>query len=203
MRLMIAAMIFLIGLGGAGSVKAESVRAGWDVGVKAYASGDYATALRKWGPLAEQGYSSAQYNLGQMYRMGQGVLQDYKVAVRWYRVAAEQGNSDAQFALGRIYFGGQGVLQDYKEVMRWYRKAAEQGHAVAQSGLGAIYSRGTAVPQDSVLGHMWSNIAGANGNKVGADNRAVIEKIMTPAQITEAQKLAKECMNSNYKNCGR
>jgi TPR repeat protein len=60
-------------------------------GFTAAQSGDYATALREWTPLAEQRDASAQYNLGVMYENGQGVPQDYKTAVKWYRLAAEQG----------------------------------------------------------------------------------------------------------------
>jgi uncharacterized protein len=33
-------------------------------GYAAYKNGDYATALREWKPFAEQGYASAQNNLG-------------------------------------------------------------------------------------------------------------------------------------------
>jgi len=33
---------------------------------------------------AEQGESLAQFNLGQLYYDGQGVIQDYKEAVKWY-----------------------------------------------------------------------------------------------------------------------
>ena len=42
-------------------------------GVAAYESGDFATALREWRPLAEQGVADAQYNLGVMYDKGEGV----------------------------------------------------------------------------------------------------------------------------------
>jgi hypothetical protein len=42
-------------------------------GLTAYKSGDYATALREWTPLAKQGDAFAQYNLGVMYGNGQGV----------------------------------------------------------------------------------------------------------------------------------
>ena len=52
-------------------------------GLTAYYSGDYATALREWKPLGEQGNASAQNNLGQMYRKGDGVRQDDKTAVKW------------------------------------------------------------------------------------------------------------------------
>ena len=64
-------------------------------GAAAYKSGDYATALREWEPLAEQGLAAAQSNLGVMYKNGQGVPQDDKTAVKWYTLAAEQGDYDA------------------------------------------------------------------------------------------------------------
>ncbi len=43
-------------------------RADFQDGVAAHERGDYATALREFRPLAEQGDAAAQYNLGQMYR---------------------------------------------------------------------------------------------------------------------------------------
>ena len=66
----------------------------------AYQRGDYATALRLWRPLGEQGNALAQFNLGIMYRRGQGVPQDYAEAVKWNRLAAEQGDAEAQHNLG-------------------------------------------------------------------------------------------------------
>ena len=44
----------------------------------------FATALREWTPLAEQGDAKSQYNLGVMYNKGKGVPQNYKTAVKWY-----------------------------------------------------------------------------------------------------------------------
>ena len=64
-------------------------------GLTAYQSGDYATALREWTPLAEQGDAYAQGNLGWMYDTGQGVPPDDKTAVKWYKLAAEQGDARA------------------------------------------------------------------------------------------------------------
>ena len=68
-------------------------------GLTAFQSGDYATALREWTPLAKQGNVVAQYNLGLLYDNGRGVPQDYKTAVKWYRLAAEQGDASAQYYL--------------------------------------------------------------------------------------------------------
>ncbi len=61
-------------------------------GVDAFNRGDYATALKEWTPLAEQGNVLAQFNLGWMYANGRGVPQDYQTAVKWHTLAALQGN---------------------------------------------------------------------------------------------------------------
>ncbi len=75
-------------------------------GKDAYLRGDYATALKEWRPLAEQGNAIAQNNLGLMYNNGEGVPQDYEEALRWYRLAAAQGNAIAQNNLGLKYAKG-------------------------------------------------------------------------------------------------
>jgi TPR repeat protein len=69
-------------------------------GFDAAQKGDYATALKEWKPLAEQGDADAQWNLGLMYRYGLGVTQDYKTEVKYYTLAAEQGYVSAQYSLG-------------------------------------------------------------------------------------------------------
>jgi len=71
--------------------------------------GDYATALRLWRPLAEQGDAAAQYNLGNMYVKGAGVPQDDAEAVKWYRLAAEQDSSTSSKAVTR--FSRRSVLE--------------------------------------------------------------------------------------------
>ena len=165
---------------------------GLNEGLAAAQAGDYATALRELKPLAEQGNAEAQYLLGVMYGSGDGVPQDYKEAVKWYRKAAEQGNAEAQYSLGLMYATERGVPQDYKEAAKWFRKAAEQGNAEAQYLLGAMYVRGEGVLQDYVQAHMWCNIAGVNGSEQGTSGRDRLAAKMTPAQIAEAQKLARE-----------
>ena len=91
--------------------------------------------------LAEQGIAKAQYNLGNMYRKGQGVEQDFKETVKWYRKAADQGFGRAQSNLAVMYANGQGVKQDLKEAFKWAQKAAVQGNAGAQHQLGLFYHR--------------------------------------------------------------
>ena len=160
-------------------------------GDAAYGKGDYATALRLWQPIAEQGDASAQYNLGVMYEKGRGVPQGYAAAVTWWRKAADQGNASAQNNLGLMYDKGWGVPQDYAAAVSWYRKAADQGNAVAQFSLGVMYANGRGVPQDYVQAYMWFNLAAAKGDADAIKNRDIVTAKMTPAQISEAQKLAR------------
>jgi len=121
--------------------------ADFQAGKDAYDRKDYSTALNEWLPLAEQGDTLAQHNLGLLYQHGKGVPQDYQEAVRWYRLAADQGYVGAQINLGEMYRKGQGVLQDYGEAMKWYRLAAEQEHAFGQDNLGQMYRLGRAALQ--------------------------------------------------------
>jgi len=153
---------------------------------------DYATALRLLRPLAGKGDSEAQRILGHMYRWGQGVPRDVAASMSWYHKAAEQGNADAQYNLGEIYNGGYGVPQDHAAAASWYRKAAEQGDRHARVQLALMYDEGLGVPQDYVTAHMWLNLAAASGYQIAAQARERVAAQMTPAQIAEAQKLARE-----------
>jgi TPR repeat protein len=139
-------------------------------GYTAYQSGDYATALREWTPLAKQGNANAQTNLGWMYNNGKGVPQDYKTAVKWYRLAAEQGVAVAQYNLGFMYDQGLGVPQDYKTAVKWYRLAAEQGDADAQKNLGVMYADGRGVPQDDKTAVKWYKLSAEQGNARAQSN---------------------------------
>ncbi len=170
-------------------------------GFAAHEKGDYATALREWTPLAEQGDVDAQYNLALMYAKGQGVPQDYTVALKWYRLSAEQGNAKAQNNLGVMYGEGRGVPQDDKMAVEWYRRAAEQGNDFAQYNLGAMYEEGEGVLQDTVYAHMWYNIAASSGDEDAAESRDELAEDMTRANLVAAQRLARECTEKNYKGC--
>jgi TPR repeat protein len=85
--------------------------------------------------------------------------------------------------------------------VKWSTLAAEQGNAIAQTNLGGMYAFGQGVLKDYVYAHMWANIAAMNGNENGAKLRGLVEKEMTPADISAAQKLARECVRKKYKNC--
>lgn len=165
----------------------------------AYKRGDYATAFRLMKPLAEKGNAKAQHNLGVMYDYGRGIPQDYTKASKWYRRAADQGVPEAQHNLGLMYYQGQSLQQNYTEAAKWYRRAADQGLADSQVNLGLMYYQGQGVPQNNVLAHMWLDIAAsqypASVRKKLKDvfqYEEIVAAKMTPAQIAEAQRLARE-----------
>ncbi len=153
---------------------------------------DDAAAALWFRKAAEQGYALAQTNLGVLYRDGRGVAEDATEAVMWLRKAADQGDAVSEFQLGNQYAFGKGVPQDYSEAMIWYRKAAEQGHRKAMLFLGVIYAEGRGVPQDYIRAHMWFSLSAAQGEQRAVTGLEMAERRMTPTQIAEAQKLARD-----------
>lgn len=79
----------------AGAVGCHTWAQNFYEGLSAAQSGDYATALREWQPLAEQGDADSQYNLGVMYTLGEGVIQDNVYAHMWFNIAAFLGGKNA------------------------------------------------------------------------------------------------------------
>lgn len=88
--------------------------------------GDDSEVSRALRSSAEQGDAEAQFDLGLMYALGDGVAQDDAEAVRWYRLAAEQGHAPAQYSLGAMYAMGEGVTQDYVLAHTWCTRPARR-----------------------------------------------------------------------------
>lgn len=156
----------------------------------AYNSGDFATALRIYRPLAERGQTAAEYILGLMYANGQRVPQDYAEAMKWHRKAAEHGEAKAQFSVGLMYFKGLGTQKNLAEAFKWYSRAAKQGDPTAQFNLGAMYANGEIVKRDPVTALMFYTVAAIQGIRGAKLAKAQLEKSMTAAQIAEAEKRA-------------
>ena len=131
-------------------------------GQAAYRRDDYAEAVRLWGQLADEGNARAQFSLGRMYYIGQGVQRDNAQADAWFRKAADQGFAYAQFDLGVAYEdGGLGVPQDYALALMWFNLAS-------------------------------SPATNADLRQMAVQNRDQVAAKMTPDQIAEAQRMASE-----------
>ena len=169
---------------------------------------------------AEQGDPLIEYMLGTVYFHGlHGVLKNDTEAVKWFRKAADQGILQAQYDLGVMYANGDGVPENDAEAVNWYRKAADSGLVEAQYELARMYYYGGGVPENYVHAYVWLSMAKTDSQVLPASEpdflKAQIAKqqaiaasfldslksLMTKQQIAEAQSLAAQCYESDYKDC--
>lgn len=143
---------------------------------------------------AEQGDVFGLDLLGRMYLEGDILPQDNTEGVKWLRKAAEQENADSQDTLGEICYSE----KNYPEAAKWWQRAAENGNSDAEYHLGLLYYDGKGVPQDFVLAHMWLHIAAISGRAMAKEDRERVASQMTPAQISEAQRLFREWSQKKY-----
>lgn len=161
---------------------------------------------------AEAGDPQAQYDLAVHYHTdgGKELLldpwaapddpgrrKDLGEAAKWYLKAAEQGHREAQSTLAGWYHDGtRGVDQDFKEALRWNLKAAEQGDTSATFYVGYQCLHGEGTIQDFVQAHKWFNITAAlasgSARNIAVEHLDKVAQLMTPRQVEEAQKLARE-----------
>jgi len=160
---------------------------------------DDAEALKWFRLAAAQGLAEAQLNLGAMYAEGLGLAQDYAQAGKWFRLAAEQGDAKAQFNLGLLYMSGSGVAHNDAQAVTWVRKSAVQGLAQAQYTLGSMYEHGQGVKQDYVRAYLWFALGADSGDTDSAKSRDRAATLMTPKQIAQARKLARDCRRRTLK----
>ena len=160
-----------------------SDQAEYKAAIAAYDRGDYAAAAGPLHHAAERGDAEAQFRLGYLYQLGEGVSVDDVEAARWLRLAAEQGHADAQHGLGLLYATGSGVPLDRVAVERWYRAAAEQGHTLSLMGLGNRYKN-----RDKVEALKWYTIAAALGDDHAKPDRAIMLSKTTDEEEAEADR---------------
>ena len=99
-------------------------------------------------------------------------------ALKLMRKAAEQGNVGAQLSLGSAYADSRGVTQDYIHAYMWLTLAA--------TGSEDQVRKAPANYRDSLASQM------ARWQKEATALRNTVAKKMTPGQIAEAQRLARE-----------
>jgi TPR repeat protein len=94
---------------------------------------------------------------------------------------------------GKTAFG----CGEYATAFQLWQQLADQGDACVQALVGSSYSNGLGVIRDYVEAHKWYNLSAARATEkdtrdMATYNRDVVAAKMTPAQIAEAQKLARE-----------
>lgn len=150
---------------------------------------------------AVKGDPDHQYRFATIHIAGAGVPEDPTEAVKWLRLAANQGHTKAQSTLGRLYLSGQGMPQDYSEALKWNKLAAAQGDAGALLRLGVMHGLGKGVPKDFSRAYMWVSLAAARGESEAMNPRDSLAEELSPKQLTQAQKMARDCQARKFKNC--
>jgi TPR repeat protein len=150
---------------------------------------------------AKQGDADAQSRMGYAYAVGDGVLQDQSKALKWFKKAAKQGDTYAKFNLGIAFMRGLGTPKDLRTSYGWFLAAAVDGHPEAQSNLGVFYFQGMGIPENDVKAYVWLSMARTQGFTDASKNLVIIKSDMTKQQIAEAQALAAQCYESDYKDC--
>jgi uncharacterized protein len=168
---------------------------------------DWLEAAKWYSKAADAGDESAVASLGSIGRNWRIMTHTDMNPVVYELVqrAATKGNVAAQFSLGAMnypFFGIEATGFDESkgnllEALIWYRRSADQGDVDSQVALGIAYEGGIGVPQDFVEAHKWYNLAAALTKYADfrADDiqrRDAVALKMTPIEIAEAQKLARE-----------
>lgn len=150
---------------------------------------------------ADRNHAGAQSDLGYLYETGQGVPQDFVEAVKWYRRSAEQGHPLGQSNLANMYRHGRGVRQDHALAFSWYQRSARQGEWQGQLGLAAMHGAGLGVSRDQLAAHAWLIVAAGNGSEEASRRIEELGARVSSAEVNEAQRLARRCVNSGYVSC--
>ena len=146
--------------------------------------------------------------------------QQAKIRAEKIKKAAEAGDAEAQVELGGIYVEGKVVKRDFKEAVKWFKKSADQGYFYGQYNLGEWHRWYGG--KDKVKAYKWLYIARENTLGLSKEELLQIEQNvdlssdqqfwkvfggdeltkglkeeMSPEQIAEAEKLAKELIREN------
>jgi len=127
----------------------------YSAGISAFASGDYAGALKLLRPLAEQGDFKAMNVVGGIYVGGFGVEKDCAKGTPMVLRAAQAGYARAQYDMGRFYATGTCVPASPRESLAWHLKAAKQHDPDAAFAAGLGYAEGASGRMDLGEAYCW------------------------------------------------
>jgi TPR repeat protein len=161
-----------------------------DAEKKALALEKIASSFAQTGPGGN--FTQLQFSIGWMYLEGQNLPRDHARAASWFRKAAELGHPQAQVNLAMMHMEGEGVPADNAMAFKWFTQAAEQGAAEGQTALGMMYALGRGVEPDLVQANKWISIAAEQGDKDAQTALTQLAAKLTPKQMAESKKLAKE-----------
>lgn len=124
--------------------------------------------------------SLAQYKIGLMYFLGDGVRQSFEHAFTYFKLAADDRCFSAELALAYLYYTGQGVEKSFFKALEYYAKTAD--HPKCQLGIAKLYHHGhDAVLQDIAEAIIWYKRAAVE--KKDADAQYALGRIYSDGEL--------------------
>ena len=81
---------------------------------------------------AKRGERAAEFLLGRMFYLGEGVERNLETAFSYYRKSAEKGDADAMYELGMMLYDGLGTRKDRESAAVWLKRASAAGNRSAR-----------------------------------------------------------------------
>lgn len=132
--------------------------------------------------VARAGNAEAQFNIGEMYEKGSGVLPDLKSAFTWFELAAKQGHQKAQYKIAYMYYRGEGVTANPAKAFPLMERLASNGYVRAQYYLAVMHETGAGTARNLEQARMWYSRAAAGGYITAAE--ALADKKRFPPQAS-------------------
>lgn len=190
MKHLLAAALFVL-------IAVSPSRAGdLEDGIAAYEAEDYERAHQLLLPLADAGSAEAQYRVGMLYGLAQGVAMDLAIAADWFELAAEQGHARAQFNIARSYYKSLGRPQNLERAFHFIKLSADQCFLQAQGVLANFYWLGSGTSKDKVLAFAWALYSYKRGYELNSAVIAVMPLEMEDDQLERSRILALELETS-------
>ncbi len=124
---------------------------------------------------AEQGDNIAQYEMGNRYMEGKGVMENPATAFEWYHKSATQNNIQAIKAVGDCYYYGNGIGEDFVEALEWYEKSANLGNTDARAMVGYILAvEHKGITNDKTKGIQYLENAALSGSTTGKSKLGIL-----------------------------
>ncbi|MGD8109314.1 tetratricopeptide repeat protein [Vibrio sp. NTOU-M3] len=136
----------------------------------------FASSVDELLPLAEKNDAVAQYELAELYRLGESTARSYQEAFYWYQQAAEQGHELATFELANLYFKGLGTEVDQTAGLYWLTTLAGQGNRKAQVAIATIYENSKTTPHALEMAELWYQVAAPYDEQAEAAYARILER---------------------------
>ncbi len=171
--------------------------AGFEEGMEALKEGLLASARDQFLPLAVQGHTESQFQLGQVFYMEQ----NFENATRWFKDAVESGgHAAAQYRLGQMQYFGHGVKRSPTQAAALFLKAAEGGEPGAQYDIGVMYMTGEGVEKNLIQAYLWFSKAAEKGYPAAKKRRDQASARLTPQALAAAKRVGKGDPRASFRS---